>query len=824
MSTDAIDNLQNTKDPKEDPNFKKFFANFGVTTGIIIGFVVLGSIGLYMSKIAQSGILPTNPLFKPYTCDDNTEPVKSGDIEMNIVREFGVKGLGWMLGQSPISAYSQQATFDAKAFEKTFKGGYIKSLFDATQPLNQKPDWKVTNIALWRSDVLNQMVSSSFNIIQTVFGSVGSLNESVALFLFGLFGVSCLPFLMLFNLGNSFWKHFTSLAKVNFSLTNGLEFLKLRTREENGETNFDPPPPGLLSILGIVKQHKPDDVTFWEKLKFVLKWIFTTAGLACYFLVSMMLFSPVFVTVYTLFKPLLAKYRVKLNDTYSGKEGAGKSESKGLFSFIRDTFAYKRSYIIFLSIINLFMQTNTYLGTYYFAAVIIAVIFAIVYCNIFVSKKSSNDNTMIPMKNDNATGDDDDELDSDDDGDDCVDEKDQLKLIQEQINQILMGDGTNTTNCINTNQREIIELINKVIQVCDNVQNQDPSKPLTKKDLTDKTGFKQLDDDVNTLVKLYFSGGDLGRPLLVLDASDELQTQIKKLNAQLKYLRGYQKALESAYKNCNKSLDTFAGASGIAQIPAVDDQLQNNFLDLMTVVQQGEKTMYSIRPSILDIIDAYIIKQEKSNSDSNPNPGLDLKAGLTKNSLMSFKKDKANLLYMEKVMPLERTIKQISTNLLPGKDILLDLILPTIDNQLDDWITRIQLKINEYDNAINSEDIFKDILGVRKPSALGSSSSSSSKLSSGSSSSSSSSSSSGSGSSSKSKISSGDTSVIAGSGSSSSLSPSLSSSSVDSNSNNLNTSDGSIIHFMSATEGGGKRTKTRRVQDSGKTEYKIRFV
>jgi hypothetical protein len=50
------------------------------------------------------------------------------------------------------------------------------------------------------------------------------------------------------------------------------------------------------------------------------------------------------------------------------------------------------------------------------------------------------------------------------------------------------------------------------------------------------------------------------------------------------------------------------------------------------------------------------------------------------------------------------------------------------------------------------------------------------------------------------------------------------SSSVDSNSNKLNTSDGSIIHFMSATEGGGKRTKTRRVQDSGKTEYKIRFV
>ena len=52
MSTDAIDNVQNSNDPKENPDFKKFFANFGVTTGIIIGFVVLGSIGLYIAKIS----------------------------------------------------------------------------------------------------------------------------------------------------------------------------------------------------------------------------------------------------------------------------------------------------------------------------------------------------------------------------------------------------------------------------------------------------------------------------------------------------------------------------------------------------------------------------------------------------------------------------------------------------------------------------------------------------------------------------------------------------------------------------------------------------
>ena len=828
MSTDAIDNVQNSKDPTEDPNFKKFFANFGVTTGIVIGLVVIGSIGLYMSKIAISGILPINPLFKPYTCDDNIDKVTSEFIEMNIVREFGLKGLGWMIGQSPISAYSQQATFDEKSFEKTFKGGYIKSLFDATQnPNKEDKDWKPTNISLWRSDVLNQMVSSSFNIIQTVFGSAGSLNESVALFLFGLFGAASLPFLMLFNLGNSFWKHFTSLAKVNFSLSKGLEFLKLKTREENGEKDFDPPPPGLLSILGIVKQKKPDDITFWEKLKFGLKWIVTTIGLTFYFLVSMMLFSPVFITFYTFFKPLLAKYRVKLNDTYSGDKGSGKSESKGVFSFILDSFAYKRSYIIFLSILNLFMQTNTYLGLYYFIAVIIAVIFAIVYCNIFVSKKSSNDNTMIPMKKDSNSGDNnDDELDSDDEADDCVDENDQLKVIQDQINKILKEDDTLTKKCINTNQRETIELINQVVQVCELAETSlstDKSKPLTKEELTDKPEFKQLDDDVNTLVKLYFSGGDLGRPLLVLDASDELETQIKKLNAQLKYLRNYQKALESAYDKCKASLTTFATASTITTIPAASStKVKNSFLDLMTVVQQGEQTMYSIRPKILDIINDYIKQQEESNSSSsssssssstNPvptNPGLDLKAGVSKNSFMSFKKEKANLLYMEKVMSIENTIKQISTNLLPGKDILLDLILPPPDPPVADWINKIQSEIEEYDGAIKAEPIFKGSRVVKLTSAPASVKTSA-------------------GAGAGLSVTPPPPSLVSTANSTPNSTPTPSPSSTplpNSSTTPLPTSSSTSSSISSSNNNpsGGGRTKTRRVQHPGKTEYKIRFV
>ena len=68
MSTEAIDNLLKNKETTDDPNFVKFFMNFGILTGVIIVFVIIGAIGLYLTKVAESGVLPTNPLGKPYNC------------------------------------------------------------------------------------------------------------------------------------------------------------------------------------------------------------------------------------------------------------------------------------------------------------------------------------------------------------------------------------------------------------------------------------------------------------------------------------------------------------------------------------------------------------------------------------------------------------------------------------------------------------------------------------------------------------------------------------------------------------------------------------
>ena len=110
MSTEAIDNLLTNKETTNDPNFVKFFMNFGILTGVIIVFVIIGAMGLYLTKVAESGVLPTNPLGKPYNCTGDDLKTAGDYIKMNIVREYGLKGLAFLVGMSPINTYQLKKT------------------------------------------------------------------------------------------------------------------------------------------------------------------------------------------------------------------------------------------------------------------------------------------------------------------------------------------------------------------------------------------------------------------------------------------------------------------------------------------------------------------------------------------------------------------------------------------------------------------------------------------------------------------------------------------------------------------------------------------
>ena len=102
---------------------------------------------------------------------------------------------------------------------------------------------------------------------------------------------------------------------------------------------------------------------------------------------------PLYATFMPFFKMLLSgTYTLKVDSKlYNSTE---QSDSKSFWDFIKDTFAYKRTLLLFLAILNLFTCANKYLGEVYLGAVFVAIIFAVIFGDIFVNTKP-NDNTMI---------------------------------------------------------------------------------------------------------------------------------------------------------------------------------------------------------------------------------------------------------------------------------------------------------------------------------------------------------------------------------------------------------------------------------------------
>lgn len=705
MSTDEIDDLKDTStqsDPTKDPQYSKFFANFAVSTAGILVFVALGAIGLYFTKIAAAKIIPTNIEFKPYTCTPNPDPEKKPEvIMMNLVREFPFKGLGiWM---PAISKFCQQAKFDEKSFDKSFKGSRMRSLWEAQdEETNKAKGIEVSNFARWKSESMNKMISAGFSFIQTVFGAFSGWNETLFMLLFGMLGSIFFPIFMIVNVFTSIWAHISALAKkgVDGSLHTGVSWLKRKTRKENGETDFEEPPASIFKVLGLASKKEPDDITWVENILFVLKFILFYMLISIYFMVSSLLVSPIYTTFYTIIKTAGIQYKLKLEDDFSSDDsGSGDSTLKGMGSFIRDSFAYKRTYLVALSIVNLLMQANIFLGTYYFAAIFISIILAIVFCDIFVSKKSPGDNTQIPMDPDtDSKSNDDDELDAEDEGDECDNNKDAIQKIQAKISDLVY----NNKDSLHNTQSQSQDLLKQAYLCCnDKVKIDAVTGIYTKEQLTElqkMDGFQKLNEDVNNLAKQYFNGADFGKKSLLLDTSDPEEIQVQKLNAQLKYLQKYVVALQTANKQCKDSLLIFSRAEPIEDIKKgatltaakIDTFPGNPFFLLMKDLQKAETAIYQVRPTIIDII-TKSIEENKTNKDTSA-PKPDLTLGVPKdNSLLSkigINTTKNNLKYNETFMELESTIGKLMTTVFGNKDVFIDIIIapsPEVKKSITDY-------------------------------------------------------------------------------------------------------------------------------------------
>jgi hypothetical protein len=619
--------------PKEEPKYGKFFAKFGVYTASIIGFVVCGTIGLYMTKVAMSGILPTeyDPTDAvksdiPYAChkpNTNIKPSSSNTVEMNTIREYGMKGLAWLFRRDPIVAYSQQATFDQASFDKSFNGGTIKKQVVEADP-NKPPSnykgppgqWTPSNFTKWSSKATNNCVSFSFYFIQTVFGWFGNWNETLAITILGWNIIPLLiPVLMTINIFWGFWLHIDSL-KGTFPLTTGMDFLNTQTRAET-EPNRDDLYwqseinnrwyNGLSSFFGGITIEDYKNETPWlQYLKFGFLWFMVTLALIPYFILRAIFISPIITTFYSLYKTIFdTSYKLKKAHNFSGKDNDENNYTgpKGIGSFIMDTFIYKKTYLIFLSIVNLFIQTNDYLGVNYFGAVFIAVIMAIWFGDIFVSTIPTDDNTLIqkPLVNEDDSNDKEKELDEDVDNDECDDASAKMGELRDRIRV--------ASDKLSNTQLDALQLLSGIKYYMDDRKDKN-----TQLESITVPEFSDLRMNANELITAYMNCVALNSKTTLLPSDSEPMIQRKLVN-QLRDMTMYTEQLVNVTDECTKAFTNFMDTNpefsnvtkenlskNINDNTWVDSQIGGSkLLTLMDKISDAEHLCFNTRPTtILD--------------------------------------------------------------------------------------------------------------------------------------------------------------------------------------------------------------------------------
>jgi hypothetical protein len=127
--TSAIDNKKKENkigSTSVSPNYGNFAVQLlSYTIRTIIVFGIIGSIGLYTCKVAQANILPNDMDFYPFS--DEIKKVEKIPINVNVIKEYGFFGLGWLFGENP-KTFSTKIEFDPSASFKSYEKGFIGML------------------------------------------------------------------------------------------------------------------------------------------------------------------------------------------------------------------------------------------------------------------------------------------------------------------------------------------------------------------------------------------------------------------------------------------------------------------------------------------------------------------------------------------------------------------------------------------------------------------------------------------------------------------------------------------------------------------------
>lgn len=348
MSNAIEDKKKGSSEKKAD--FKGFIQNYFfviIVSFILIGVILFGSIGLYLTKVSIADILPTNIDSAPYTEISSQELKEEIKKRLNVVTMNPVKIRTWFgLGfwDEPVQTYSQKALFDYKEFIDSFEGSWITKLKEYS-----KPGTILSNFTLFMSQVLMSMTAKSFDIITNIFQLLNYFPEWLAMLVSLFLGI----FICLFIYGYNF------VVGIFYHILNLKQYFK-EVSENNPEIWESDKSTSFLRIVKIIL------------FCFIWWWVS---------LISIFI-TPLFVTLYTLIKPLTAKYKLdKGTSDYS------------FWDFLKDNIIYKKSFLLTLATLGLINSTNSYLGGSYMFGLLIGIIIVAYLFGLYNPSIPSDDKT-----------------------------------------------------------------------------------------------------------------------------------------------------------------------------------------------------------------------------------------------------------------------------------------------------------------------------------------------------------------------------------------------------------------------------------------------
>lgn len=192
MSIDDKKKQKNGQDSAAD--FASFLKNYAFSLLVPIGImiVIVGTTGLFTTKVAQANILPDNIELAPFSAFDRV--VEEIPVDIHVIK-------------TDANVFSQKAVFQSKEFMDSFQGNWLCMLKKYATPEHGV----LGNTALYMSSLSDNMVAFNGWLVTFIFEQLSVLPESWVMLVYGLFGILVWIGMYVINVAVSLFYHVSSI-------------------------------------------------------------------------------------------------------------------------------------------------------------------------------------------------------------------------------------------------------------------------------------------------------------------------------------------------------------------------------------------------------------------------------------------------------------------------------------------------------------------------------------------------------------------------------------------------------------------------------------